>query len=70
MTAIVLAGLLCLILHDLEPEWSLFHVQDDGVQNPVSCYYLCYRYPRPDYWVERFRQWCEKKYVEHGGHLS
>jgi hypothetical protein len=49
---------LTLVLLDLELEYPLFHVQDEAMspENPTSRkhhYYLCYRYPRPNYWVDR-----------------
>jgi hypothetical protein len=46
---------LCLVLHDLEEDYPLFHPQNEGTV-PNYAYYLCYRYPRPQYWVERLHE--------------
>lgn len=44
-----------LVLLDHEPEYPMFHVQDVGSSYPYPGqgvpYYLCYRYPRPNYWI-------------------
>jgi hypothetical protein len=49
----------CLVLLDFEPEPPLLHLQDHGRADTApgqgNPYYLCYRHPRPEYWISRVR---------------
>ncbi len=50
---------LVMLLHDLEGEPPLFNPQNSGTMSGYA-YYLCYRYPRPRWYVERMRRLLEE----------
>lgn len=56
----LLLGYVGLVLADLEQEPPLFHIQDRGRSDQIWAqgvpYYLCYKYPRPWYYVEMARE--------------